>query len=615
MVARVHRRIGRIAVPQFPDRRGALVDHITPTRIGTVRSDRVSQVALAVLGQAAHQELDSDQAGADMAVEFALGFFHDIFEHLALQRIGGQILHQRQNVSRHRVVGVLTGFGIQEHLVISALNIGGELLVSRNIGLVAADCGEFAHNVQQTVVETGREQAAVGFAGRIGRVDQFLTFGRHTPVAVHVVDNDIILHLRVADEIHPLFQRSIMLLDRAAVAVLVVQHIGHANVSGGPGYVAGVLVERPESRSHVGHATVFALDLFDILQPLFVKQRMTEHETFADATHRAVAEPSHTLVALRTVGRHTAVIAANTPERIVVNLVDRRIGRLERTDRFHPVVIDFPFEIFQLGLVVQSGNLYETEPVIGETGFPAKQAVRRRRIDVGHVRAAQVVHIQAAVVLQRFGETHLDRLVLLPFQRYSQPSDQILPHIDDVSTVVQLVDRNRVHRIHRHDVRIALSDQFASRSAYLPGLHPRAVVEAVFVPALHLIIGVILLAVEFVVGDDRAVGGQFPTVVADYDRFRTVFISDFQLCQQLRVAELTQRTEQTGRRIAQTHREIAPVAEDHPDRILLVLQELHHVENIVVDRLRIVGSRRCEDVLVDLAAVQVAFVKAQSANV
>ena len=37
---------------------------------------------------------------ADMAVEFALGFFHDIFEHLALQRIGGQILHQRQNVSR-----------------------------------------------------------------------------------------------------------------------------------------------------------------------------------------------------------------------------------------------------------------------------------------------------------------------------------------------------------------------------------------------------------------------------------------------------------------------------------------------------------------------------------
>ena len=231
------------------------------------------------------------------------------------------------------------------------------------------------------------------------------------------------------------------------------------------------------------------------------------------------------------------------------------------------------------------------------------------------MRAAQVVHIQAAVVLQRFGETHLDRLVLLPFQRYGQPSDQILPHIDDVGTVVQLVDRNRVHRIHRHDVRIALSDQFASRSAYLPGLHPCAVVEAVFVPALHLIIGVILLAVEFVVGDDRAVGGQFPTVVADYDRFRTVFISDFQLCQQLRVAELTQRTEQTGRRIAQTHREIAPVAEDHPDRILLVLQELHHVENIVVDRLRIVGSRRCEDVLVDLAAVQVAFVKAQSANV
>ncbi len=158
--------------------------------------------------------------------------------------------------------------------------------------------------------------------------------------------------------------------------------------------------------------------------------------------HRAVAEPSHTLVALRTVGRHTAVIAANTPERIVVNLVDRRIGRLERTDRFHPVVIDFPFEIFQLGLVVQSGNLYETEPVIGETGFPAKQAVRRRRIDVGHARRAGCPYTGCRRP-SAFREKHLDRLVLLPFQRYGQPSDQILPHIDDVGTVVQLVDRNR----------------------------------------------------------------------------------------------------------------------------------------------------------------------------
>ena len=43
VVAGVHRRIGRVAVPQFPDGRGALAGHIAPTRVILLRGNAQGQ--------------------------------------------------------------------------------------------------------------------------------------------------------------------------------------------------------------------------------------------------------------------------------------------------------------------------------------------------------------------------------------------------------------------------------------------------------------------------------------------------------------------------------------------------------------------------------------------
>ena len=85
MVARVHSRIGGIAVPELPDGCGTLVDHISPAGIASVRRDGVCKLFLAITGKASHEELDADQTGADVAVEFVFGLFDYVCEDFGLE--------------------------------------------------------------------------------------------------------------------------------------------------------------------------------------------------------------------------------------------------------------------------------------------------------------------------------------------------------------------------------------------------------------------------------------------------------------------------------------------------------------------------------------------------
>ena len=615
MVAGVHRRIGRVSVPQLPDRRRALVDHVAPTRIGAVRRDRIGQIARSVLRQAAHQELDADQPRADMAVEFPFRLFDDVGEHFLLERVGHEALHQRNDIGRYGIVGILACLRVQELLVIGVLDPGGQVEILGRIGLVTAHGGEAGHHVQQAVIETGAQQTAVRLAGGVLRVDQFLTFGRHAPVAVDVVDDQPVLHLSVADVFDPLLHRGVVALDRPHVAALVIEHVGHAEIGRRPSHVARMLVEGPMSRSHIGHAARAVLHRLDVAQPLLVEQRIAEHEALADTARSTVAEPAHALVALRTVGRHAAVIAANAPIGILEHLIDRRIGSLETADRLHIVVDYLADEAFQLGLVVQARDLDEAEAVVSEARLPREDVVSGRNIDVGHFRSPQIVHIETAVGLQSLGKAQTDRLAFLALERHVQPTHHILSHIENIGRVVQLADRHRIDLLHHPDVRIALRVQRSLGSSDGTGVHPGRVVVTGLGPFAELLARVVLFAVELVVGNDRAVGRQAPGRVGHHHLPLAVLVLDLELSQQLRKAELPQRAEQSGRRIAQTHREKAAVAERHADRVLLVLDKFSHIERIIRNVRAIVGSRRSQHALAYPLSVEVALVQTEPRNI
>ena len=78
-----------------------------------------------------------------------------------------------------------------------------------------------------------------------------------------------------------------------------------------------------------------------------------------------------------------------------------------------------------------------------------------------------------------------------------------------------------------------MSDQLARRRGHQFGRLPRGIVEARFAPAREFLARVVVFAIEFAVGGDRAVGAQLPRAVTDDVRDTAVGVFDAQLEQQL----------------------------------------------------------------------------------
>src|SRR5205814_84517 len=68
MIARVHRRIGSISVPQFPNRGCPAVHHVSPTWVFGARSDLEGKVGAPIPGECLHEPLHANQAGAHGAI-------------------------------------------------------------------------------------------------------------------------------------------------------------------------------------------------------------------------------------------------------------------------------------------------------------------------------------------------------------------------------------------------------------------------------------------------------------------------------------------------------------------------------------------------------------------
>ena len=226
MVGRVHGRVCRVAVPEFPYSRSILGDHVSPARVVLVGGYAQRQILASVFGQAAHEVLHAQYARADVAAKLDFGLVDDVVEDAALVSFGHKSQTQREKVARHRIVAVAGRLTIEELLVVGLLYALGQLQISLHVLLLAADAGEAGHALQYVVEDGGAEDRAGGLACGILRVYERLRLGRHAPVAVGVVNDDAVLHRMLACVLHPLLHGVVVAPYGAVVAVVPVEHVG-----------------------------------------------------------------------------------------------------------------------------------------------------------------------------------------------------------------------------------------------------------------------------------------------------------------------------------------------------------------------------------------------------
>ena len=76
VIARIHCGVGGVAVPQFPDSRRAIFNHVTPTRIFLLRRESVNQVWSPVFAEHAAKILSAHKPGSNVTAGFVLNLVH-----------------------------------------------------------------------------------------------------------------------------------------------------------------------------------------------------------------------------------------------------------------------------------------------------------------------------------------------------------------------------------------------------------------------------------------------------------------------------------------------------------------------------------------------------------
>src|SRR5271157_4892040 len=172
-------------------------------------------------------------------------------------------------------------------------------------------------------------------------MDQLGVFRRDAPIAILIFGHEAVFQ-EGGLVVDPLLHGRIVAFHGALVAVLVVQHAVDEDKSARPGEV--VVIIRPVVGRDHGDAAVGLLGIGDIGHPVGVEGRDVEHVGLA-ATHLgAVAEPALALVALRAIGGNAAIVAADAPEHVVVDLIQHAAGAGEIGDGLHVVVHHAAFE-------------------------------------------------------------------------------------------------------------------------------------------------------------------------------------------------------------------------------------------------------------------------------
>ena len=508
VVAGVHGRIGRVAVPQLPYRRGAVGDHVSPARVVLVRCYAQGQIPAPALRQPAHEVLYAQHSRTHMAAELDFGLVYDVVEYLLFVSFGHQPQPQREQVARDRIVAVAGSLAVEELFVVCLFDTGCELQVAIDILRLAADAGETRHLLQYVVEDGGAEDRTRGLSRRVLRMDQGLRLGGHAPVAVGVVDDDAVAQRMLACEVDPLLHGIVVAPYGAVVAVVTVEHVGTVEEGRRPSHF--VVVDGPITRRYGRDGTFGAARILYVLKPLVVEQRVVEDVCLTAGARCAVAEPSHSLVSLRAVGGHAAVVAANAPEGVAVNAVEQRYRTLEPSRGAHAVVEYISCHVFSLGGIVKAVDLDIAEPVVRETRMPLEYAVAGGRIYIRGACRAQVGRIERRIGIDGFGETHRHGLSGAAVEPYAEPSHHVLPHVDDDLAVGTGRDAEGRYLVLYGYVGVGLRMQGTFGRFHEVGPLPRRIVVLRGAPSREFEAGVVLLAVEFVVCHDGAERGDTP---------------------------------------------------------------------------------------------------------
>ena len=75
---------------------------------------------------------------------------------------------------------------------------------------------------------------------------------------------------------------------------------------------------------------------------------------------------THALIPLRAVGRHPAIITTDSPIRVLMDLVDQRVGCFKTPGCLHLVINDMSGKRGQFRFIIESRNFHKTKTMINE---------------------------------------------------------------------------------------------------------------------------------------------------------------------------------------------------------------------------------------------------------
>ena len=195
------------------------------------------------------------------------------------------------------------------------------------IGLQSQLLSHLGHFAQTVIIDCGGQHGTVGDAFRVLAVDEFLAFGRHAPVSIHVAHHHSVMHHSLFYTLHPAPQSRVELHNGLAVGGVREEHVGGIHEGCLPCDVFGIVVE--ERGTDVGHQSVLPLGVFDITKPLVIECGIVQEKVLSETTGHAVAQPSQSLVALRTIQWHPLVIASDAPQGVGEEAVEECVAALE----------------------------------------------------------------------------------------------------------------------------------------------------------------------------------------------------------------------------------------------------------------------------------------------
>ena len=259
---------------------------------------------------------------------------HYLLDEFAAQLLGSNAEGERQEIGSRGIVAIIDAVWIKHmtRTTGSSCLVGEELLVEGFYHLASAVCpslrfflqtlqvGKLLCQLQTADHIGGGYQLAIGLSLRILTVNQFQLLRWYAPVAVFILGDDaVLIRIFSQDMVDPFPDGWIRIDDRLLVAKLMIEHITGERQGCRPGDIIGIVI--PESRSHIRDVAIRTLGIADIVHPLAVESFIGENETFTQRPHRTVAQPRLALVALRTVYRHTLVIAVDAPPCILQHLI------------------------------------------------------------------------------------------------------------------------------------------------------------------------------------------------------------------------------------------------------------------------------------------------------